>query len=68
MRRKNMHYTEVIPLPKRRAAGDRHIGEVIEIVVCWMCVLACAAMLILLSSRSAPAAEPSAVIFSINIL
>jgi hypothetical protein len=64
MPRKKIHYVEVIPLPTRRAAKDRHIGAVIEVIVGWICVLACAALLILLSGRSAPAADPGAVIFS----
>lgn len=64
MHRKKMHYTEVIFLPKRRAAKDWQTGAVIEIVVAWICVLACAALLILLSGRSAPAAEPGTVKFS----
>lgn len=64
MHRKKIHGTEVIPLSKHRTARDRNIVALIEVVVGWISVLACAALLILLSFRSVPAKEPSAVIFS----
>ena len=64
MHRKKMHYTEVFFLPRRRAAEDWQIGAVIEVVVAWICVLACAALLILLSTRSTPASESGTALFS----
>ena len=64
MHRKKMHYTEVIPLPKRRTAQAWHIGAVIEDIVGWICVLACAALLIFLSSRPITATQFNALFFS----
>jgi hypothetical protein len=64
MRRKKIHYTEIKQLLKHRAAVDWHIEAVIEVIVSWIFVLACAALLIFIAGRSVSAAEPSPVIFS----
>ena len=63
MRRKKKQYPEVIPLPKRYTALNGRIGAVIEDIVCWICVLACAVLLLLLSGRSVSAAEPGTPFF-----
>lgn len=64
MHGKKKHDTEITPWQKSRSARDRQIGAVIEYIVSWICVLACVALLILLSGRSVPAGEPSAAIVS----